>query len=133
MWCPNCKCELELTLILATREETPPRAVPSAGPLSPIGRTKNFVMNNKPYTLSDQDILGAAATLEHPGTIQTYYVELPNSAGKIVEFPIKQVVRQALRTRFSAKFSDEEDRKSFTAQRARDVLIGLGFMVKRRY
>jgi len=90
-------------------------------------------MNDKPYTLSDQDIIGAAAAIERPSTIQTYYVELPNSAGKFVEFPIKQVVREALRTRFPAKFSDEEDRKSFTAQRARDVLTGLGFIVKRRY
>jgi hypothetical protein len=132
MICPNCGCELEIALISTTHEQTT-RPEVAGGQTSAAERTKNFVMNGTRYTLSNRDIIDAAAALEHPDTIQMYLVELTNSVGKSVEFPIKQVVRQALRTRFPTKFTVEEDRKSFTAQRARDVLTGLGFIVKRRY
>lgn len=132
MHCPKCGTELELSLTPARQDSVTPLRDLAGCPSLPARRNKNFVMNGKQYTLSDRDVLEAAATFERPETIRTYSVELPNREGSIQEFPIKQVVREALRTRFPEEFSDEEDKKSFTANRARDILTGLGFTVRRR-
>ena len=86
-------------------------------------------MASNVYTLSDRDIVEAAASLERPDSILIYYVELPNREGVPLEFPIKQVVRRALKTKFADRFSEA----GFTAHRARDILRGLGFTVRRRY
>ena len=117
MKCPNCGVELNLTLSMVTNEA---RIKTNA-----VGRSTTFRMNGKPYTLSDSDIVEAARTLESPNTIRDYFVKLKSKKGKIEEFPIKQVVREALRSVYLEQIPEDY----FTSQRARNILEKLHFAV----
>jgi hypothetical protein len=127
--CPNCGTKLTLTLVVAEEGAEEGLPVPAKSPVAPTGRLATFRIASKSYSLSDQDIYQAAKTLDYPETIRRYCVELPDKRGKIEEFPIKQVVRKALKT----KYPDEFTETYFTAHRVRDILRKLGFAVKERY
>lgn len=128
--CPNCGIKLTLALVAAEKGDDDGLSDTSKGPLAPTGRKATFRINKKSYTLSDQNIYEAAKNIDYPATIRRYYVELPDRKGASEEFPIKQVVRQALRAESPDAFTDET---YFTAHRARDILKKLGFEVKERY
>lgn len=121
MRCPNCGVELNLTLNMEKGEA-------SIKP-NDIGKTVTFKMNYVPYTLSKEDIIKAARNLKSPDTIRYYFVKLEDDNGKIKEFPIKQVVREALKAVYTEGFSEEK----FTSQRAKHVLTKLGFAVNKKW
>ena len=127
--CPTCGTKLALTVVVAEKgdEEGLPTAAKS--PRVPTGRIATFRIARNTYGLSDQDIYEAAKTLDYPETIRRYRVELPDRQGEIEEFPIKQVVRKALKTKYPKVFTE----KNFTAHRARDILRKLGFSVEESY
>jgi len=85
----------------------------------------NFKMGGTPHTVSDLDIVQAAKQLRYPETIRDYYVELSDQNGQTQQYPIKQVVRKTLQNKYGSGFKEEY----FTSQRARHVLIKLGFTV----
>ncbi|HEX9896576.1 MAG TPA: hypothetical protein VGA85_02820 [Dehalococcoidales bacterium] len=117
--CPNCGAELNLALVMDKGDTV--NQITRA-------RTANFQIKRITYNLSSQDIIEAAESLESQETIRKYYVELADREGKIQEFPIKQVVRKALKKINPSKFTEDY----FTAHRARDILKKLGFEVKTR-
>ena len=102
---------------------------PAKSANTPTGRQATFRIAGKLYSLCDRNVCEAAEALKYPETIRRYRVELPDGSGKIEAFPIKQVVRHALRT----KYPDEFTETYFTAHRARDILKKLGFAVKESY
>ncbi len=125
--CPNCGTVLELALQRTTEPPEPvTRLVPHLLEPRPT-TTVGFILASRRYRLSREDIHTAAKAV-FPGTIVKYYVRLLDSEGNERKFPIKQVVRQALQTRYGEKFVEE----NFTAHRARDILRRLGFEVEER-
>lgn len=127
--CPKCGAELNIALVaVQTKDNNAADNSDKATP-APKGRLATFEIDRKRYTLSDQEVFEAAADLKYPETIRRYYVELPNDTGGTRRFPIKQVVRQALETKYPNKFTE----RYFTAHRARDILMKLGIPVKMIY
>jgi hypothetical protein len=127
--CPNCGIKLAFALVVAEKGDEESRPAPAKRLGVPTGRVATFRIAGKGYSLADQDIYGAAKNVDYPETIRRYSVKLPDKRGRIEEFPIKQVVRKALRTKYPNVFSE----KYFTAHRARDILRKLGFDVKENY
>jgi hypothetical protein len=127
--CPNCGTKLALAVVVAEKGDEEGVPAPTRSPRVPRGRIATFRIAGNSYSLPDQDIYEAAKTLDYPDTIRRYWVELPDGKGEIEKFPIKQVVRKALRTKYPDIFSETY----FTAHRARDILRKLGFSVKESY
>ena len=125
--CPNCGSTLELALRAAGGAS---RSTVHSD-LTSLEHSPNtsvdFILAGRGYTLVREDIHGAARS-SYPSTIVKYSVYLPDFEGNERRFPIKQVVRQALQTRYSERFVEE----NFTAHRARDILRRLGFEVLER-
>ena len=122
--CPSCGCSLELALTIVDEGTSlAARATPAAP--TPPTTTVQFILAGRPYGLSREDISNVARGLT-PRTILKYYVMLLDATNQEQRFPIKQVVRQALR----AKYGEHYVEKNFTAHRARDVLRRLGYDVK---
>ena len=122
--CANCGTTLELSLQLTGK---PTELVTRSAPhhLGPQPTTiVEFILAGRTYSLSREDIYGAAKEA-FPGTIQKYFVMLPDAEGNVRRFPILKVVRQALHTRHGEGFIEE----NFTTHRARDILRRLGFEV----
>lgn len=125
--CPRCGAKLNISLVLSNGEDSPSSLIKTQ-PTTFRVRNATFRINFQSYSLSDNDVIVAAKS-EEPGTIQKFYVQLADGGGKVQEYPIKQVVRKALKTKYPEKFTE----KGFTAHRARDILTKLGFIVKQRY
>ena len=122
--CPRCGTALELSL----RAVEGGNAAAAVMPIKSGPRPRDeitFVLAGRSYTLSREDIRKAAAQ-GAPNTVQKYYVGLPDADGNQHDFPIKQIVRQALKARYLQDFIE----KNFTAYRARDILRRLGFDVR---
>jgi hypothetical protein len=128
--CPECGVELKLALVSDKGSDTKGLGNADKVPPQPSGRITTFRINHVWYTLSDQEVLEAAANIEYPKTIRKYCVELADRNGMVQEFPTKQVVREALSGQGPGAFTDETN---FNAIRARDILKNLGFDVKERY
>ena len=77
--------------------------------------------------MSNEDIFKSIEGVRSIDTIRTYYIEARDRSNNVIEYPIKQVVRGALKTNYP-----EFTEMYFTAYRARDILRKLGFEVKRR-
>jgi len=120
MKCPNCGAELNLALVMEEKKD--------GAKTSAIGKTYSFRIAGKPYSLSDGEIVQAGKDIAQPETIRDYYVELSDSNNIIQEYPVKQVVRKALHTKYTEKFSEIH----FNAQRARQILSKLGFTIKKK-
>ncbi len=124
--CPYCGKEVELSLrapVEPAGVESHPPAYQSPDEPRPLGLLR-FILGGASFSLSQGDIEQAGSTIV-PQPIRKYYVELPDSAGRIRKFPIKQVVRKALLAKPPGEFSEEH----FTAHRARDILRRLRFTV----
>jgi len=118
MKCPHCGTKLKLELILEAND--------ALSKTSAKGHEIVFRMNGMPYSISDDDIIEAAKNLNWPETIRNYYIELKDKKGVIREYPIKQVVREALQTVRKNVISEDY----FTSQRAKQILTKLQFTVK---
>ena len=127
--CPKCGTELSLTLVLADEIGKEDIRKGSGISIPPEGRTVNFRIDRKSYTLSAQEIIDVALSLKDAETIRKFYIELADKDGKVKKYPIKQVVRTALKRKYPKEFKET----NFTAHRARDILTKLGFAVKTTY
>ena len=87
-------------------------------------KTIRFIMGGNNYELSRDDIKMAAQRLSADNP-QKYRIRLKGKEGQEEVFPIKQVVREALSTKYQGYFNE----RGFTAHRARDILRRLGFIV----
>jgi hypothetical protein len=120
--CPSCRAELKLSLVLNKYTNDTKPAIPT-NPTPLI--SANFEITGKSYILSNEDIFKSIEGVR--SIIRTYYIEARDRSNNVIEYPIKQVVRGALKTNYP-----EFTEMYFTAHRARDILRKLGFEVKRR-
>lgn len=129
-YCPRCGTELSLTLVLTEEIGKQDAGKRSRITPSPKGRIADFKIDRKSYMLSDQEVIDAAGSLKAADTIRRFYIELAHRDGEVKKYPIKQVVRTALWTKYPKEF---EETNYFTSHRVRDILTKLGFAVKTTY
>ena len=125
--CPNCGANLGLSLTLEKMQSKDGDSIDNTA--IPKGNSIHFTMYSKHYVLNAEEILEAAQNLGYPGTIQRYFVVIPDKNGESQHYPIKRVVRKALKIKYPSEFKDE----FFHSGYAKNILSKLGFKVRTMY